>query len=696
MGEQKPRKLYDERRRRGGLEVVKQAEEGPPAAVPQEQALISLVLQDAELMVPAAASKGVDEGSWHVPAHRKLWATVRELVERGEPVELLALQALLEDRGELDYVGGPANLTRLWVAEPTAHHFEGHVEAVVAAAARRQLLAAAEAAGAAARSVDGQPAQEVENLLAGLRTMLEADRARVSVTPPEAGDRRPRVDVGQHVRTLARQLGEILSGEGFYRRAETRLVVTVAPDGRTEAMTARRLRAALEKHVFPVAYDARREKEVPKSLPLETAATILEADVFLEALPELVGVAPVRMPVWRQGEVALAPAGYDPESRVYCVDGVPFADDWTLEEAGEALDELLGGFEFPSGEFWGASRSGMLQVAVMMGTFTRWLLPPGTPRPLVAYVGNQPGTGKTLLASMAVGHVFGEVANEDYPGGRAGQDELKKILDVAAIDQAPLLWFDDVPEFVHSNALNRFVTASRHKPRILGKSEKLDVPNVTQVVLTGNHLRVTRDLIRRGLIVELFVPGDVEERQFAVEFTPALLTRPEWRARMLAACWAIVREWAENGAARRENAPLKGFSDYCGMVGGIMSAAFPGGADALQTPDLPMGGDEETEEIRRLLLAVAESVADGEPPHVLSLDEILEIAQREQIQLTDRRGKDVVGSAGDPPDKGARRSFGSHLKKWRGRHLRLRDGRCFEFGRRHQEHGAAYPLRFLT
>lgn len=670
-----------------------------PNAVDAERSVISGCMQWPDSCVPVAMAKRVTAEAFYLPAHRIIYRAVSQCWERGVPIELKGFSELLRADGVLEEVGGHQAIALLWMAEVTTAHFERRVDEVVAALARRNLWVTAEKSKEAAMDPSTDAILEMERLQARSRELVAANRRMLAVAIPPEGDERPRLDVGQPVQALSRELGVILGQNGFYRRAETRMVVTVASDGRVETVTARRLRGAVGKFVYPVAWEKVRDREVPKDLAVEAAATLLETDSFLDLLPELRGVARVKVPVWKGGAVELSRRGYDPETGIFCSDLLPFEEGLDLAQARAVFDELLGAFEFEDGTTWAKCRSGVLQVAMMVGTFCAQLLGSGKPRPLAVYVANQPGAGKTLLAFMAICHVLGKVAAEDYPPGRAGQEELKKILDIAAIEQAPVQWFDDVPEHMQSNALNRFVTASRHKPRILGKSEKVDVPAVTQVFATGNHTKVNRDLSRRGLVVELFVPGDIQERQFRVELTQDLLASPEWRAKSLAACWALVRAWTQQGCPMRRHAPLKGFSDYTALVGGVMACAGMD-ADPFAEPQLPMSGDEDTTEMQRLLVAVAEEWRDHGAftnGDALNLDEIVQVARREQIQLVDGRGRDIIGREGDDVlDSGARKSLGAQLKKWRGRHLKTGDGERFQFGRREQANGSVYPLTFLS
>ncbi len=675
------------------------ATEELPNAVESELQLLSICLQWPDEYLVEATRGGITGESFYQPANGAIWGRLVETFGTGEPVDLTAFTMWLKSAGRLEEVGGAHHVVKVWTAAVTGSLFKNRVEEVRAAEDRRKLVLASREAHAGAMELNGAPMDEASRLLAAMRQALGTNQKELGMAVPADGDSRPKVDVGQPLSALARQLGPVLAKHKFFRRAETRLVVKAEEGGRISPVNARRLRGAVGEHVYPVAFDRSREREVPKDISSDMAASLLETDRFLALLPELAAIAPVRMPVWTaSGGVELCKPGYNEETGVYCADEVEFSDDYSLKEAADVFNELLGGFQWPSGEGWSRSRSGLLQMALMVGSFCSLLIPPGTPKPMAVYVANQPGAGKTLLACMANCAVHGIMASEDYPAGKSGQDELKKILDVAAIEQAPVLWFDDVPEFIKANALNRFIVAERHKPRILGRSEKLNVPAVTQVFMTGNHIRVTRDLIRRALVVELFVPGEIRDREFEVEFSMSYLAQDEIRKKILAACWAVVRNWAEKGCYRPRSAGLKGFSGWCGLVAGVMDAVLgKDDPDPFGEPELPTMGDEETEHMKRLLVAVAADY--GEPGEVVevTLDQIIEVARMQQVELFDGKGRDIIGNEGDAPlSAGQRQSLGAHLKKWRGRELGSKEGLIFTFGHRKQEKQRVYPIEFKT
>lgn len=512
--------------------------------------------------------------------------------------------------------------------------------------------------------------------------------AEVGIDLPGADRLVPKLNIEQSLREVAVQLGGLLRRLDIFRLGEGREVVTVE-EGKIVPMDGLRFRTWVQRHV--TTYKSTKDSQVETTMSGDAASTVLKSDDFLDLIPALKGIAPVRLPVMREAGVELLKPGYDEETGIFCEDGVDYATNMELEEALAVFDRLLKDFEFPDGG-WKDSRSGAVQFAAIVGSFCRWLFEPGTLRPQIVYSANQPGSGKTLLVSMALAAVEGIGASTDFPlNQRGGIDEgkISEILAMTARDRESSLWFDDSPPWIKSNSLNKFVTASRHRGRILGKATGWAEDAVTQVFITGNMIEVTADLMRRSLICELFVAGEASEKEPEEILSAKILSRKEWRSRILAACWAIVREWEVQERPVMPGGP-PGFEDWMGPIIGMSSIA--GLKDPGERPDLPMSGDTTDKEFRELFVALVDEIADECEPEDRNVtpDEVIEMGRVLGVL------SDLVGFSGDNvPDAKAKRRLGTQMKKYRGRQFRDSKGRLFEFGQRKQRSGSVYPVTFL-
>jgi len=466
-------------------------------------------------------------------------------------------------------------------------------------------------------------------------------------------------------------------------------VVTV-DEGMFTPMETLRFRTWVQRHVTTYQVSGGYDKE--STMGVEVAATVLKTDDFLAMLPRLDGVAPVRMPVMVEGLPCLLKPGYDAGSRLFCEDSVPYDVEMSLEDALKVFDKYLCDFDFPEGK-WNESRSGSVQVAAMLGTFCRWIFPPGTIRPQVIYTANQPGAGKSLLVAMVLSIIEGMGAATAFPlGGRGGSiddGKLSEILAMTARNREATLWLDDAPQWIKSNALNEFVTSPRHKGRTLGSANKFDEEAVTQVFMTGNMIEVTPDLLRRSLLCELFTPGDVADKKPVEILSAKKLSEKPRRAELLAACWSLVRNWVVNEMPKGMTGP-PGFEEWCQTMGGMLVAA--GLPDPGTKPDLPMSGDTQEKDFRELFVSFADRLAldDDESDFDITPDQVVEEGRSLEILI------DLIGYQGDDIlNSKDKRRLGMQLKKWRGRQFRDTKGRLFEFGQRKARTGSVYPIRFL-
>ena len=403
-----------------------------------------------------------------------------------------------------------------------------------------------------------------------IRRNFSAVASATDTPAPGDGSRVPAVNLSQQIHALARTVGMICHAAPIFRFGES--LSTVDESGRIAGMTAARFTSWVEDWLS----FTRPGKDAPKveSIGKDLAGKIMEADQFRGQLRELKGVAEVRLPVWTgEGEarrVELAPEGFDPATGIFTVNSIPYQDDTPADVAWGILWDCLKEFPFdPEGESQvKRRRSFAAQVAAMLGVFCHSLFPEGTPRPMLIYNANQPGSGKSLLMRVALAPVHGAPSESGKP---ATEKDFERVLDSAALARKPFLVLDDC-QSIHSQSLNRFITSPIHECPLLYSQRLGTIPKVTQVFATGNGLTISADLDRRALVIDLFEPGDAAARSFAKEITPGWLFVPETQARFLAALWALVRRWRDEGAPMMKENRRGSFEEWSAVVGGIVMA----------------------------------------------------------------------------------------------------------------------------
>ena len=113
------------------LQVVEDGDQGAARALPNaigpEKSILSSMMQEPTEYIGAAIEEHLSPGHFYIPAHGVLYEVLRELYENGQPIELVSLTQLLKDRGLLENLGGPGELTSIYTYSPTAAHFEHHL-----------------------------------------------------------------------------------------------------------------------------------------------------------------------------------------------------------------------------------------------------------------------------------------------------------------------------------------------------------------------------------------------------------------------------------------------------------------------------------------------------------------------------------------------------------------------------------------
>jgi len=131
----------------------------PPQSVEAEQGVLGSMLLDRDAIARVVEMLRGDD--FYREAHRRIFDTMVELFERGEPVDLITVTDRLKARGQLDDVGGAAYVTALLDAVPTAANVEYYARLVLQKSLLRQMIAA----GTEIVGMGYREEQEVEVLL---------------------------------------------------------------------------------------------------------------------------------------------------------------------------------------------------------------------------------------------------------------------------------------------------------------------------------------------------------------------------------------------------------------------------------------------------------------------------------------------------------------------------------------------------
>lgn len=478
--------------------------------------------------------------------------------------------------------------------------------------ARRKLGSDVDAA-AAASGLAVVPAPQEDNGL-GKRPWVEL---------PGRGNR----DLSDFAKDLARHLAVA----PIFRREN--LIVTVdAQTGSLRLMSAERFLTWVADQV--VIYEivsvkvgkGREDHNVRRSMNLSTARACLESDAFYGGLRELTRVNLVPMPAMRKdGRIELLQKGYDPESGIFTlVGGVKIDDTVTIDQARALLNDYYGDFPWADVDAaTGLSRSKAVAITLALALFGIGLQKVEAARMGFVTRANTQGGGKSLSTQIGISASFG------LPKGtpRANEEEMRKVLDAAAMQGASYLFFDNLKHHLESALLEAFMTSPVWSGRVMATQTFFEAKKSTVLLITGNNLTLSPDLQRRVLQCDLHVENfDLQEQTHRRELNPVVLSAPAVQSEFLSALWAIVRHW---DGAGRPPASLNGkpyrvatFAEWSDLFGGMVEAA--GWGNPLLKPSEDQMADQKTPHQRMLVELLAGGIEEGKNTIEFTFQELID------------------------------------------------------------------------
>ncbi|MCX7377336.1 MAG: hypothetical protein NTY94_11425 [Alphaproteobacteria bacterium] len=398
--------------------------------------------------------------------------------------------------------------------------------------------------------------------------------------------RRLLVDESDLPRT-AREVAALLAASGqFFERGGC--PVSVVADAQTGALFARAatretvVRAVHERAQPYVLRTKRRgePEEKPITLHDRLAALYLDMAGQYDLLP-LHGIA--YGPLLDVGGAVHAHAGYHPPTGFWCASVPNLAASLrttpTRRDAKAALLKLRRVFAtFP---FADAPRRpgpggidlvdlrappGMDESGLLAGLLTAICRPSLSVAPgLLIRAPNLSGsgTGKGLLAKAICTIAFGASPAALTSGGNI--KELEARLGTALMDASPAVFLDNFNgATLQSDMMASVLTERRAKVRVLGLSKDVWLNPSCFLVVAGNAVMLSEDLVRRFLVVELDArTEDPEARPFTGDFLAEVQMR---RAELLGAALTIWR-WAQLHSGRiARGLALGSYQQWCGWV----------------------------------------------------------------------------------------------------------------------------------
>jgi hypothetical protein len=318
----------------------------------------------------------------------------------------------------------------------------------------------------------------------------------------------------------------------------------------------------------------------------------LESFALRSKLKEIRTVETVRLPVIVDLTLSLLPIGYDPGTKVWTQNTVPYSTEMELHDAVAWLRHYFGQFEFADN-----GRSLSVIIALAVSEYAKYLLPEGALRCAFVTQANALGAGKTIALKMALGSVHGPVPSTAWP---KNPEELRKKIAGAFASGERIIVFDNVKVMLDSDVLEGVITSPVWQDRILGLTIQFSWRHESQICISGNNMQIGREMMRRIIICNLIQRAErPEERTVKCPFSESSLAAA--RPHFLAALYALTRNWLNAG--RPPGPTIRGgFEEWCRVIGGIVTAA--GFSDPMAVAPYS-DADSDLNDFRELILAMA-------------------------------------------------------------------------------------------
>ncbi|MBE3098077.1 MAG: hypothetical protein IMZ44_13245 [Planctomycetes bacterium] len=298
-------------------------------------------------------------------------------------------------------------------------------------------------------------------------------------------------------------------------------------------------------------------------VPSHPAAWLVSA---VDARGDWPGIRPLTAisdaPVLRPDGTIWQKPGYDSATGVLFESNQtfpPVPEQPTIDDARRALAELLEvvcDFPFEAPEHRAVWLAGLLTPAARFA-FTG-------PAPLVLVDANIAGAGKGLLIHTISRIDTGrDVAVSTYAHDG---DELRKRITSIALAGDRLVLLDNIDGAFGNATLDRLLTATRWKDRILGRNEECNLPLTATWYATGNNVAIAADTARRVVHIRLDTMNEHPDQRTGFRHPNLLEWVDENRPRLLAATLTILTAYFKAGCPAQALPPYGSFEGWSALV----------------------------------------------------------------------------------------------------------------------------------
>ena len=319
------------------------------------------------------------------------------------------------------------------------------------------------------------------------------------------------------------------------------------------------------------------------SAPLDVVSHLFTGDYGV--YPELRGLATT--PIFTKSGGLLTKPGYDMDSRLYYHPdtsmSLPKVSATPTEAEVTEAKRLLTVEVFADFPFGGLSRDEIIEgvmggdsvpavanmFALLLLPFMREMVDGPTPGHLLQK--STPGTGASLLTDafsiIATGRATPALAMP------TNKDEMSKTLTSILSNGQSIVFFDNINHAVDSGELASAMTAPTYQARILGKSQTIEVDVRVAWVLTGNNVKLSSELVRRLILINLNAKMANPEMRTGFRHSDIRGWVTENRGKCVWACLTLIQNYIAKGRVVQNEDILASYENWSRVVGGVLKAS---------------------------------------------------------------------------------------------------------------------------
>jgi len=372
-------------------------------------------------------------------------------------------------------------------------------------------------------------------------------------------------------------------------------------------------------------------------------------------------------PVLRPDGTIWQTPGYDLQTGVLYEPGeVAFPEvhpEAALDDANaarEIIEEAIADFPFESDDHKAAWYAGLFTPLARFAF--------SGPSPLFLIDANVRGAGKGLLVQV-ISHI---VVGREMPVSSYSHesDEMRKKLTAIAIAGDRLILLDNLEGVFGNDALDRALTSTRWKDRILGTNDLVDLPLIPAWYATGNNVQVAADTTRRIIHIRLDCLQERPEDRTGFKHANLLEWVDQHRPRLLTAALTILAAYIRRGRSTTSLTPFGSFEGWSSLV--RAAVVWVGLPDPCRTrTSLAESADTTAGALQQIIAAIREYDATNNGIVIIDVIRTLYPAQRDQAPVDEasiRMRAALENLTGCPPGKTpGTRQIGNKLRHFRRR-----------------------------